>query len=51
MHADTDTATYYATMARLTGHTRRYLAVRAWVRTTVATVPLLSAAIAYLLTK
>lgn len=48
MHADTDMATYWQTMARLTGHTPRYLKVRAWVRATVATVPLLSAFVAYL---
>ncbi|QDH48015.1 hypothetical protein SEA_HUBBS_121 [Microbacterium phage Hubbs] len=51
MHADTDQATYYATMARLTGHSRRYLVVRAWVRAAVATVPLVSTFAAYLLTK
>lgn len=37
MHAETDQATYWQTMARLTGHTVRYLKVRAWVRATVAT--------------
>jgi len=37
MHADTDTATYYATMTRLTGHSRRYLVVRAWVRAALCT--------------
>lgn len=51
MHAETDQATYYVTMARITGHSRRYLVVRTWVRAAVATVPLLSAAVAYLLTK
>lgn len=48
MHTDTDQATYYATMTRLTGHSRRYLVARAWVRAAVAIVPI-SAAYAYAL--
>lgn len=40
MHTDTDKGTYYATMARLTGHSRRYLVVRAWVRAMVVALPL-----------
>jgi hypothetical protein len=48
MHTDTDRATYYATMTRLTGHSRRYLVVRAWVRAIVAVVPI-TAAYAYAL--
>ena len=47
MHADTDTATYWQTMARLTGHSVRYLKVRAWVRAAlcvcVVVVPFASA--------
>lgn len=43
MHTDTDQATYWQTMARLTGHSVRYLKVRAWVRAGVATVPIVSA--------
>lgn len=43
MHTDTDKGTYYATMARLTGHSRRYLVVRAWVRAVVAVVPIVLA--------
>lgn len=50
MHTDTDQATYYATMTMLTGHSRRYLVVRRWVRTAVATVPILSAFAFYLST-
>ena len=40
MHAETDTATYWQTMARLTGHSVRYLKVRAWVRAMVCVLPL-----------
>ena len=32
MHSETDTATYWQTMSRMTGHTVRYLKVRALVR-------------------
>lgn len=32
MHADTDMATYWQTMSRMTGHTVRYLKLRALVR-------------------
>lgn len=40
MHTEQDTATYYATMSRLTGHSRRYLVVRAWVRAALVTCAL-----------
>lgn len=50
MHTHNDKATYYSTMSRLTGHSTRYLIVRAWVRAAVAVVPL-SALFAYSLTK
>lgn len=39
MHADTDQATYWKTMARLTGHSTRYLKVRACVRAMVCLIP------------
>lgn len=32
MHAETDQAGYYATLSKLTGHSVRYLRVRACVR-------------------
>lgn len=51
MHAETDKATYYATMQKYTGHSVRYLRVRAWVRAAVVAVPLLAPFTAYLLTK
>lgn len=38
MHTDTDKATYYNTMSRLTGHSVRYLKVRTCVRLAVATM-------------
>lgn len=38
MHADTDTATYWQTMSRMTGHSVRYLKVRALVRATLCTL-------------
>lgn len=41
MHAETDRATYYATMTRLTGRSRRYLIVRSWVRAAFVTGALL----------
>lgn len=40
MHTDTDKATYYGTMSRLTGHSVRYLKVRTAVRLTLATLAL-----------
>lgn len=40
MHADTDMATYWQTMARMTGHSVRYLKVRALVRATLCTLAL-----------
>lgn len=43
MHTDTDQATYWQTMSRITGHTVRYLKVRAWVRALVAVVPITAA--------
>lgn len=50
MHTDTDKATYYATMSRLTGHSVRYLKVRTAVRLCVALAPL-SALFSFALTK
>lgn len=50
MHTDTDKATYYGTMSRLTGHSMRYLRVRTAVRLCVALVPL-SALFSFALTK
>lgn len=43
MHTETDHATYWQTMARLTGHSTRYLKVRAWVRALLCTVPITAA--------
>lgn len=43
MHAETDRATYYQTMRLYTGHSRRYLIVRAWVRAIVAVGPITAA--------
>lgn len=43
MHIEADRATYYATMTRLTGHSRRYLVVRAWVRALLPLSVLVSA--------
>lgn len=40
MHTDTDKATYYSTMSRMTGHSVRYLRVRTAVRVCVALIPL-----------
>lgn len=51
MHTDTDQATYYATMRKYTGHSRRYLMVRAWVRTVVAVVPVTLAFVSALIVK
>ena len=50
MHADTDRATYYGTMSRLTGHSVRYLKVRTAVRVCVALIPF-SALFSFALTK
>lgn len=50
MHTDKDDATMYATLARYTGHSVRYLRVRAVVRASWP-VALLSALYAYALTK
>ena len=50
MHTDTDKATYYGTMSRLTGHSVRYLRVRTAVRLCVALAPL-SALFSFALTK
>lgn len=50
MHADTDRALYWQTMARLTGHSVRYLRTRAVVRA-VWPIALLSALMSYALTK
>lgn len=50
MHTDADTATYWQTMARLTGHSVRYLKVRAVVRAAWP-VALLSSLFAFALTK
>jgi len=36
MHTDTDRATYYGTMSRITGHSVRYLKVRTAVRVTLS---------------
>lgn len=41
MHAETDTATYWQTMARLTGHSVRYLRIRSCVRAAVVAIPLI----------
>lgn len=48
MHAETDRATYFQTLSRMTGHSVRYLRVRAAVRVswTLAILP-----IAYLISK
>lgn len=51
MHTEQDKATYWQTMARLTGHTVRYLKVRAWVRAMVAVVPITAAFVSALLSK
>lgn len=40
MHAESDQATYYETMSKYTGHSRRYLVVRAWVRAALVTLAL-----------
>lgn len=50
MHTDTDKATYYSTMSRLTGHGVRYLKARTAVRVCVALIPL-SALFSFALTK
>lgn len=50
MHTETDRATYWHTMARLTGHSVRYLKVRAVVRLAWPTA-LLSSLFAFALTK
>lgn len=50
MHTEQDRATYWQTLSRLTGHTVRYLKLRAWVRATVVAVPLASL-FTYALTK
>lgn len=38
MHAETDATGYYATLSRLTGHSVRYLRVRACVRAALCTL-------------
>ncbi|QWS69375.1 hypothetical protein SEA_NECROPHOXINUS_125 [Microbacterium phage Necrophoxinus] len=48
MHAESDSTGYYAALSRLTGHSVRYLRIRAAVRAVVAIVPI-SAAYAYAL--
>lgn len=50
MHTDTDRATYYGTMSRLTGHSVRYLKVRTAARLCVTLAPL-SALFSFALTK
>ena len=50
MHTDTDKATYYGTMSRLTGHSVRYLKVRTAVRLCVALLPM-STLFSFALTK
>ena len=40
MHAETDRATYWQTVSRLTGHSVRYLKVRACVRAMVCALPI-----------
>ena len=50
MHTDTDKATYYGTMSRLTGHSVRYLKARTAVRLCVTLVPF-SALFSFALTK
>ncbi|AWY04989.1 hypothetical protein SEA_PLATTE_117 [Microbacterium phage Platte] len=50
MHTENDRATYYATMRKYTGHSRRYLVVRAWVRAAVATLPIAVPFAHYLIT-
>ena len=51
MHAETDRATYWQTLARLTGHSERYLKVRAAARAAVAILPILIPFSAILATK
>lgn len=41
MHTETDTRTKWDTMARYTGHSVRYLRLRAAVRVCVALLPLM----------
>ena len=50
VHTDTDKATYYGTMSRLTGHSVRYLKVRTAVRLCVALLPM-STLFSFALTK
>ena len=50
MHTDTDKATYYGTMSRLTGHGVRYLKVRTAVLLCVALLPM-STLFSFALTK
>lgn len=40
MHAETDKATYYSTMSRMTGHSVRHLRVRTGVRVALAALAL-----------
>lgn len=50
MHTSEDTATYWQTMARLTGHSVRYLRVRALLRVALP-MGVLSSLFAFALTK
>lgn len=50
MHAETDTAMYWQTMARLTGHSVRYLRVRTLVRVALP-MGVLSSLFTFALTK
>lgn len=50
MHTETDKATYYSTMSRMTGHSVRYLKARTAVRVCVALMPL-STLFSFALTK
>lgn len=40
MHAETDATGYYATLSKLTGHSVRYLRIRACVRAALCTLAL-----------
>lgn len=49
MNAETDPRTKWATLSRYTGHSVRYLRIRAAVRAAVVTVPLVGGLIVALL--
>jgi len=51
MHTEQDRATYYATMSKYTGHSARYLRVRAWVRGLVVGTPLVVPFVSILINK